>query len=65
MSAYLRKQGSSDFEFISVSLLFFVLFFAVTVGYIRYQNTLSLKLYDLKIETFCLPFIAVLHKKNM
>ena len=38
------QQGNSDFEFISVS------FSAVTVGYIRYQHTVSLKLYDLKIE---------------
>ena len=27
-------------------------FLAVTVGYIRYQHTVSLKLYDLKIESF-------------
>ena len=38
------KQGNSDFEFISVS------FSAVPVGYIRYQHTVSLKLYDLKVE---------------
>ena len=42
----LRQQGNSDFEFISVS------FSAVLVGYIRYQYTISLKLYDLKIESF-------------
>ena len=42
----LKQQGNSDFEFISVS------FSAVTVGYIRYQHTVSLKLYDLKIESF-------------
>ena len=42
----LKQQGNSDFEFISVS------FSAVTVGYIRYQHTISLKLYDLKIEFF-------------
>ena len=41
-----KQQGNSDFEFISVS------FSAVTVGYIRYQHTVSLKLYDLKIESF-------------
>ena len=41
----LKQQGNSDFEFISVS------FSAVTVGYIRYQHTVSLKLYDLKIES--------------
>ena len=38
----LKQQGNIDFEFISVS------FSAVTVGYIRYQHTVSLKLYDLK-----------------
>ena len=42
----LKQQGNSDFEFISVS------FSAVTVGYIRYQHAVSLKLYDLKIESF-------------
>ena len=42
----LKQQGNSDFEFISVS------FSAVTVGYICYQHTVSLKLYDLKIESF-------------
>ena len=42
----LKQQGNSDFEFISVS------FSAVTVGYIRYQHTVLLKLYDLKIESF-------------
>ena len=42
----LKQLGNSDFEFISVS------FSAVTVGYIRYQHTISLKLYDLKIESF-------------
>ena len=42
----LKQQGNSDFEFISVS------FSAVTVGYIRYQHTVSFKLYDLKIESF-------------
>ena len=42
----LKQQGNSDFEFISVSFL------AVTVGYIRYKHTVSLKLYDLKIESF-------------
>ena len=40
------QQGNSDFEFISVS------FSAVTLSYIRYQHTVSLKLYDLKIESF-------------
>ena len=40
----LKQQGNSDFEFISVS------FSAVTVGYIRYQHTVSLKLYDLKLD---------------
>ena len=42
----LRQQGKGDFEFISVSVS------AVMVGYIRYQHTVSLKLYDLKIESF-------------
>ena len=42
----LRQQGNSDFEFISVS------FSAVMVGYIRYQYKVSLKFYDLKIESF-------------
>ena len=41
-----KQQGNSDFEFISVS------FSAVTVGYIRYQLTVSLKVYDLNIESF-------------
>ena len=41
-----RQQGNSDFEFISVS------FSAVMVGYIRYLHTVSLKFYDLKIESF-------------
>ena len=42
----LKQQGNSDFEFISVS------FTAVTVGFIRYQHAISLKSYDLKIESF-------------
>ena len=42
----LKLQGNSDFKFISVS------FSAVTVGYIRYQHTVLLKLYNLKIELF-------------
>ena len=33
----LKQQGNGDFEFISVS------FSAITVGYIRYQYTISLK----------------------
>ena len=49
----LNKQGNCDFEFISVN------FSAVTVGYIRYQHTVSLKSYDLKIESFCILFVAV------
>ena len=40
----LKQQGNTDFEFISVS------FSAVTVGYIRYQHTVSLKLCDLKLD---------------
>ena len=40
-----EQQRNSDFEFISVS------FSAITVDYIRYQHTVSLKLYDLKIES--------------
>ena len=42
----LKQQGNSGFEFISVS------FSAVTISCIRYQHTVSLKLYDLKIESF-------------
>ena len=42
----LKQQGNSDFEFTSVS------FSAVTLSYIRYQHTVSLKLYDLKIKSF-------------
>ena len=42
----LKQQGNSDFEFISVS------FSAVAVGYIRYQHTVSIKLYNLKKELF-------------
>ena len=49
----LKQQGDSDFEFISVSVS------AVMVGYIRYQHTVSLKLYDLKIESFFSLLIAV------
>ena len=40
----LKQQGNSDFEFTSVS------FSAVTLSYKRYKHTVSLKLYDLKIE---------------
>ena len=49
----LKQQGNSDFEFISVS------FAAVTVDYIRYQHTVSLKSNDLKIESFCILVVAV------
>ena len=42
----LKQRGNFDFEVILVS------FSVVTVGYIRYQHTVSLKLYDLKIESF-------------
>ena len=49
----LKQQENSDFEFISVS------FSAVIVGYIRYQHTVSLKSYDLKIELFCFLLVAV------
>ena len=42
----LKQPGKSDFEFTSVSFL------AVTLSYIRYQHTVSLKLYDLKIKSF-------------
>ena len=38
---------------------------AVTVGYIRYQHTVSLKLYDLKIESFFFLLIAVSTLKNL
>ena len=54
----LKQQGNCDFEFISVS------FSAVTVSYLRYQHTVSLKLYDLKIELFFL-LIAVSTLKNL
>ena len=46
----LKQQGNSNFEFISVSF---------TLGYIGYQHTVSLKLYDLKIESFCFLLKAV------
>ena len=49
----LKQQGNSDFEFISVR------FSAVTVGYIRYQHIISLKSYDLKIDSICFLLIAV------
>ena len=49
----LIQQGNNDFEFISVS------FSAVTVGYISYQNTVSLKSNDLKKESFCFLLLAV------
>ena len=55
----LSQQGNSDFEFISVS------FSVVLVGYIRYQHTVSLKLYDLKIESFFSLMIAVSTLKNL
>ena len=55
----LKQQGNSDFEFIFVS------FSTVTVGYIRYQHTISLKLYDLKIESFFFLLIAVSTLKNL
>ena len=48
-----KQQGNSDFEVISIS------FSAVTVGYIRNQYTVSLKSYDLKIESFCFLLVAV------
>ena len=47
-----KQQGIIDFEFISVS------FPAVTAGFIRYQHTVSLKSYDLKIESFCFLLVA-------
>ena len=56
----LKQQGNSDFEFISVS------FSAVTVGYIRYQHTVSLKLYDLKLDRIVFfLLIAVSTLKNL
>ena len=55
----LKQLGNSDFEFISVS------FSAVAVGYIRYQHTVPLKSYDLKIESFCFLLVAVSTKKNI
>ena len=55
----LKQQGNSDFEFISVSFL------AITVGYIRYQHTVSLKLYDFLIESFFSLLIAVSTLKKL
>ena len=55
----LKQQGNSDFEFISVS------FSAVTVGYIRYQHTVSLKLHDLKTESFFFLLVAVYKLNNL
>ena len=55
----LKQQGNSDFEFISV------IFSAVTVGYIRYQHTVSLKLYDLKIVSFFFLLMAVSTLKSL
>ena len=55
----LKQQGISDFEFISVS------FSAVTVRYIRYQLTVSLKLYCLKLESLFFLLIAVSTLKNL
>ena len=55
----LKQQGNSHFEFISVS------FSAVTVGY---QHTVSLKLYDLKIESsffFILVAVSTLIKLSI
>ena len=48
----LKQQGNSDSEFISIS------FSAVTVGYIRYKHTVSLRSYYLKIESFCFLLVA-------
>ena len=55
----LKQQGNSDFEFISVS------FSAVMVSYIRYQRTVSLKLYDLKIESFFFLLVAISTLKKL
>ena len=55
----LKQQGNCDFEVVSVS------FSAVTVGYICYQHTVSLKLYDLKIESFFFLLKAVSTLKNL
>ena len=55
----LKQQGNCDFEVISAS------FSAVTVGFIRYQHTFSLKLYDLKIESFFFLLKAVSTLKNL
>ena len=49
----LKQEENSDFEYISVS------FSTVTVGYIRYQHTVSFKLYDLKTECFFFLLISV------
>ena len=59
VNAYLsNQQGNSDFEFIAVSVS------TVTVIYIRYQYTVSLKSYTLKIESFCFLLLAVSTKKK-
>ena len=49
----LKQQGNSDSEFISVSVS------AFTVGYIRYQHTISLNSNDLKTESFGFFLVAV------
>ena len=54
----LKQQGPSVFDFISVS------FSAVTTGYIRYKRTVSLKSYNLKIESFCFLLEAVSTQKT-
>ena len=54
----LKQQGNSDFKFISVS------FSTVTVSYIRYQHTVSLKLYYLKIESFFFPLDSSFYIKK-
>ena len=48
----LKQQGNSDFEYICIS------FSAVMVGYTHYQHTVSLKSYDLKIESFYFLLVA-------
>ena len=53
MSAYLNNKDTITLNS-SLSV-----FLAVTVGYIRYQHTISLKSYDLKIESFWFLLVAV------
>ena len=51
----LETIAKGNFVYVSILTMnsFFVSFSAVTVRYIRYQHTVLLKSYDLKIESFC------------